>query len=449
MFESPHPNDTGSSGGGSGGGGGVRLCSTSDDNTDELSSEGIASNDGRGGMNSNFKADGDTSVADSSLSLSLSSVKPPIPSQLPSSPAVPPLTSMAPRRAASASPSPRRPYIHASSFSPSPQSSTGTGTSPTTATATTTTTTTTTTHRSPSYHQHPPSAPKSEGSSVIGIVQIAQAELEQMFHEQQQHQQQQQQQQQPQNGDYVIGQQHHHLPHSPPKRSQSSVEQYQHHHPQHQRLTIPIHNSLVSSQAFPIGCRRILQDLPGNTTCIDCGISNPEWACILYGTLVCINCSGLHRGLGVTISTVRSITMDHWNYKDIIKMLEGGNKQLTTFFARHQLTQDAYCDNNGVVDPTPSSSSATLLNKKNLSTMRYKTKAALFYRQQLDHHVMTNILTKNVPYNTVQQKQKRKQQAAQQQQKAQQRIDTTTIANPTPTPTGSDDPEAHDTINAT
>jgi len=40
---------------------------------------------------------------------------------------------------------------------------------------------------------------------------------------------------------------------------------------------------------------------------------DPEWAAINLGVLVCIECSGVHRALGVNISKVRSITLDKWD----------------------------------------------------------------------------------------------------------------------------------------
>ncbi|KAG8365716.1 hypothetical protein BUALT_Bualt17G0000900 [Buddleja alternifolia] len=54
----------------------------------------------------------------------------------------------------------------------------------------------------------------------------------------------------------------------------------------------------------------ILREVPGNNECAECCSSEPDWASLNLGILMCIECSGIHRNLGVHVSKVRSITLD-------------------------------------------------------------------------------------------------------------------------------------------
>ncbi|KAB1207696.1 ADP-ribosylation factor GTPase-activating protein AGD3 [Morella rubra] len=54
----------------------------------------------------------------------------------------------------------------------------------------------------------------------------------------------------------------------------------------------------------------VLRKVCGNDRCADCGAPEPDWASLNLGVLVCIECSGVHRNLGVHISKVRSLTLD-------------------------------------------------------------------------------------------------------------------------------------------
>ncbi|KAM8875958.1 arf-GAP with coiled-coil, ANK repeat and PH domain-containing protein 2-like isoform 1-T1 [Spinachia spinachia] len=65
--------------------------------------------------------------------------------------------------------------------------------------------------------------------------------------------------------------------------------------------------------------------MPGNTCCCDCGQLDPRWASINLGITLCIQCSGIHRSLGVHFSKVRSLTLDSWEPELLKLMCELGN----------------------------------------------------------------------------------------------------------------------------
>ena len=62
-----------------------------------------------------------------------------------------------------------------------------------------------------------------------------------------------------------------------------------------------------------------------NPYCVDCDSPDPEWYSINLGVAICIECSGVHRSLGVHISKVRSLTLDGWDSTLLSVMESIGN----------------------------------------------------------------------------------------------------------------------------
>uniref|UniRef100_A0A3Q2CV32 Arf-GAP with coiled-coil, ANK repeat and PH domain-containing protein n=1 Tax=Cyprinodon variegatus TaxID=28743 RepID=A0A3Q2CV32_CYPVA len=72
--------------------------------------------------------------------------------------------------------------------------------------------------------------------------------------------------------------------------------------------------------------------IPGNACCCDCGQPDPRWASINLGITLCIQCSGIHRSLGVHFSKVRSLTLDSWEPELLKLMCELGNKAINQIY---------------------------------------------------------------------------------------------------------------------
>ncbi|KAJ8369799.1 hypothetical protein SKAU_G00098270 [Synaphobranchus kaupii] len=92
-----------------------------------------------------------------------------------------------------------------------------------------------------------------------------------------------------------------------------------------------------------------VQNIPGNEHCCDCGQPDPRWASINLGILLCIECSGIHRSLGVHCSKVRSLTLDSWEPELLKLMCELGNSIINHIY-------EGTCEELGLKKPGPSNS---------------------------------------------------------------------------------------------
>ena len=106
----------------------------------------------------------------------------------------------------------------------------------------------------------------------------------------------------------------------------------------------------------------ILQ-IPGNSNCCDCNSVKPKWASLNNGIFLCLKCAGIHRSLGVEISTIRSLQIDSWTDKQILYLSKGGNEKFKKFLSEYQI------------------------DSKTQTDLKYKSKAADYYRKFLKNEI--------------------------------------------------------------
>nr|XP_020730851.1 arf-GAP with SH3 domain, ANK repeat and PH domain-containing protein 1 isoform X3 [Odocoileus virginianus texanus] len=68
-----------------------------------------------------------------------------------------------------------------------------------------------------------------------------------------------------------------------------------------------------------------VQRLPGNDVCCDCGSAEPTWLSTNLGILTCIECSGIHREMGVHISRIQSLELDKLGTSELLLAKNVGN----------------------------------------------------------------------------------------------------------------------------
>ncbi|XP_051932245.1 arf-GAP with SH3 domain, ANK repeat and PH domain-containing protein 2 isoform X3 [Hippocampus zosterae] len=68
-----------------------------------------------------------------------------------------------------------------------------------------------------------------------------------------------------------------------------------------------------------------IRRMPGNHCCCDCGAPEPGWVSTNLGILTCIECSGVHREMGVHVSRIHSLSLDSLGTSDLLLARNVGN----------------------------------------------------------------------------------------------------------------------------
>ncbi|XP_026559455.1 arf-GAP with SH3 domain, ANK repeat and PH domain-containing protein 1 isoform X3 [Pseudonaja textilis] len=103
-----------------------------------------------------------------------------------------------------------------------------------------------------------------------------------------------------------------------------------------------------------------IQRLAGNDVCCDCGSPDPTWLSTNLGILTCIECSGIHREMGVHISRIQSLELDKLGTSELLLAKNIGNNSFNDIMEGNLPTPSP--------KPTPSSD---MTARKEFITAKY------------------------------------------------------------------------------
>ncbi|OEU21759.1 Arf GTPase activating protein, partial [Fragilariopsis cylindrus CCMP1102] len=134
--------------------------------------------------------------------------------------------------------------------------------------------------------------------------------------------------------------------------------------------------------------QKIVKSLEGNNICADCEQTNPTWCSVSFGILLCLECSGKHRGLGTHISFVRSLDMDSFSAKQIQVLKIGGNKQCNSYLQdQHTQQQPQQQRENTTTDDFTTTACTNPTTKNNSARVKYDNNIAELYKLKLKARV--------------------------------------------------------------
>ncbi|XP_069028671.1 arf-GAP with SH3 domain, ANK repeat and PH domain-containing protein 2b [Embiotoca jacksoni] len=104
--------------------------------------------------------------------------------------------------------------------------------------------------------------------------------------------------------------------------------------------------------------------MSGNDGCCDCGAAGPTWLSTNLGVLICIECSGIHREMGVHYSRIQSLDLDVLGTSELLLAKNVGNASFNEIMEADLAAQN-------VTKPDPSSD---MQMRKDYITAKYTEK---------------------------------------------------------------------------